>query len=227
MHRRSIIALGGTLAALVLASSTAGAASPGGTTVTVRVEGKSKTLLAPTVIHTHTGWITRYGAPKGKCKATSAAGALDVATRHKWTGTWESSFGDYEITAILGEKHPFSSHSYWELFVDNASSNFGACGTKLHHGATVLFAAVPDSGEFPLALSAPKSARVGHSITIKVDYYNAKGTATPLAGAKVDGKSTNSKGTVTITPARAGTLTLKATKAGYIRSAAVKVHVSH
>src|SRR5205807_10563438 len=116
--------------------------------------------------------LTRFGAPKGKCPDTSAAGALDEATHQHWDGKYESSFGDYEVLSILGEAHSFSSKDFWELFVNNGASSTGACGTHLHAGEELLFAAVPDKGtEFPIAISAPAHVRRGDSFTVKVDWF--------------------------------------------------------
>ena len=129
------------------AAGTAAAASlafAGTAPITVRVEGVKHELLPPTVVHEHAGSLTRFGAPSGKCSDDSAAGALDSATHHNWQGTWESSFGDYEITSILGETHTFSSSKdYWEVFVNNIAAQTGACEIKLKPGEQILFAAVP------------------------------------------------------------------------------------
>jgi hypothetical protein len=202
-----------------------------GLAVTVRVEGLKRTLLPPTVIHTHSGWITKYGAPTGKCPADSAQGALDVATHHDWGGSWDTSLTEYEILSILGETHSFSSKYYWEIFVDNVSASAGACDLKLHPGEQLMFAAVPDSPTtYPIALQAPTSATAGHAFTAKVVYFNGSGKAKPLSGATVSvaGHSgrTNSHGTVRLTPSHAGTFVLHAEHAGYVRAAPVTLHVS-
>ena len=208
------------------------AASAADPSVTVRVEGLKRTLLLPTATHTHAGWITKYGAPTGECSAKSAQGALDVATRHRWRGTWSTQYGpEYEITSILGETHSFSSKYYWEIFVNNVAASAGACELKLHAGEQLLFAAVRDSGTaFPLALEAPRSARVGQTFSVKVVYFTAKGIAKPLSGATVSvaghsGK-TNRRGIVPLTPDHAGTFVLHAQRLGYIRAAPVTVRVS-
>ena len=105
MNLKKLFALGGVT--LMLAALPAAASA---TKVTVRVEGLNHTLLAPRHINVHNGWITRYGAPEGQCPASSAQGALDVGTRHRWRGTWTTQFGpEYEITSILGETHRFTS----------------------------------------------------------------------------------------------------------------------
>jgi len=199
-------------------------------TVTVRIEGLTKTLLAPTKVTTHTGSITKGGTPAGTCPATSAAGALDVAAHHDWTGTYDAKYEDLELTGILGESHPFTSKDYWELFVGHVAAQTGICDVTLHKGEQLLFAAVPDSGtEYPIGVSVAAKATASKPLVAKVVYYNAKGKATPLKGATVKagrhGYRSNRKGEVTLTPSSAGKLAVTATDKGYIRSAPVTVQV--
>jgi hypothetical protein len=212
----------------------AGASSSGSpATVTVRVEGLTKTLLVPAKVTTHTGSITKNGTPAGACPATSAAGALDVATHHNWSGDYDKKFAELEVISILGESHPFTpAKDYWELFVNNVAAQAGVCDVSLHSGDQVLFAAVPDTGpsEFPIVVQAPKHATVGKAFTAKVAFYNAKGKREPLAGATVSGAGKSVKtthaGTVRLKPTKTGTLVLKVTKKGYIRSAPAPVPVA-
>jgi hypothetical protein len=227
VNRRNLLATFVALLAMPAAAHAAGAPK-----VTVRVEGAKKTLLLPTTVQTHSGSITKYGAPKGGCPAQSGQGALDVATRHRWAGKWSTEFGpEYEITSILGETHSFTSKEYWEIFVNNVAASVGACQLHLHAGEQLLFAAVPDSGTaYPLALEAPTSATTGRTFKVKVVYFNGKGIAKPLSGATVSvaghsGK-TNHQGIVPLTPTHAGTFVLQAQHAGYVRAAPVTVHVS-
>jgi hypothetical protein len=230
MHVKRTLALYVATLAVVLAL-VPGALAAGGTTVTVRVEGLNRTLLATKTVTTHTGWITKYGAPKGDCPAMSAQGALDGATRHRWVGTWSTKYGpEYEITSILGETHSFSSTDFWDIFVNNVPASAGACELNLHPGEQLLFAAVPDSGTaYPLALTAPASVTAGHSFTVKVVWFNGGGKSKPLAGARVSGIGvqsalTNSRGLATIVDAHVGALVLhagkKAAKKYYVRAAA-------
>jgi hypothetical protein len=221
MHRRIVLAV-----AIAVAVPGVALAAP---KVTVRVEGKSRTLLPTTAVQTHTGSITKGGAPKGTCSAASGAGALDVATHHRWSGSWDTMFGDYFVKTILGDTEG-GTKSFWEIFVNNVAASSGMCGIRLRSGDKLLFAAVPASGtEYPLGLIAPSTAAVGHTFTVKVVYHNAKGTPKPLAGAtvSVNGHSgnTGSGGTVTLTPSHAGTFTISATKTGYIRAASVTLTV--
>jgi hypothetical protein len=233
MHRRRTFALGGATLALALTPAAALAAkgAGGGTTVTVRVEGLNRTLLAPTqVTAPKTGSITKGGTPKGKCSARTAAGALDVATHHRWNGKWTTSFG-LELIGIFGEQHPFTSKDFWSIWVDDKFAPAGLCGLKLHRGEQLLFAAVSDTfNGFPLVLSAPGTATTGHAFRVTVTYFGKANKKTPLAHARVTGRGisvrTNGHGVATIDPHTAGTLVLKASAPGYIRSAPDRVRVS-
>lgn len=238
MNRRTLLATVVAVLATpgaVLATPAASAAR--GPAVTVRVEGLKRTLLASKVVRPGTGSVRRFGAPAGACPEKSAQGALDLATRHRWGGTWDASFGSYEILTILGEKHPFSPPKYfWELFANNVPASVGACEQKLRRGQQLLFAAVPDTGNaYVTATRAPGTAVVGIPFTIKVVWFNAKGHARPLAGARVTGNAvtttTNSQGVATVIALHPGALVLHASHAwsastAYVRAAPVTVHVS-
>jgi hypothetical protein len=212
-----LIAVGGSLAAFALAPAAALANGP--VSVSVRIEGKSRTLLPATTVRTRTGSITKGGTPAGACPADTAAGALDAATRHDWSG----SYGTYglSVTSVLGESHPFTSPYYWSIFVNNRYASAGICGLKLKPGERLLFAAVSDKGTaYPLVLSAPHHATTGHAFTAKVTYYAAHGSARPLAGVSVSGHPTNAAGEATVTASKSGALHLIASRAGYIRAEA-------
>jgi hypothetical protein len=193
--------------------------------VTVRVEGKTKTLLAATTVQTRSGSITKGGAPSGACPAGSAQGALDVATKGHWRGKFDSSFKSYFVTKILGDTES-GAKTFWEVLVNDVPSQSGFCGTKLRRGDRVLFAVVGSSGATaaPIRVSAPAIATVGQPFTVKAVYYTAKGKAKPLAGAtvKVGSQSakTNSAGTAAFTAPQTGTLKVAAGKTGYIRDEA-------
>lgn len=223
MSWKRTIALGALTCALVVAVS-AGALAAGGApaTVTVRVEGKTKTLLAPKSVTTHSGSITKGGAPAGKCPATSAQGALDVATKGHWSGSFSKSFGSYFLTKILGDTES-GKKAFWEIFVNNVPATTGACAVALHKGDQVLFAVVPSSGDvYPTALTATQTS--GNPIVVHVTWFNARGKQAPLAGATVDGRTTNSHGVVQIPPT-AGKVVLQATKKGYVRSAPLTLNL--
>jgi hypothetical protein len=227
MHKKTILALGGATLALAVASPVALGA---GTQVTVRVEGKTRTLLQTKSVQTHGGFITRNGAPTGACSANSGAGALDVATKHRWTGSWSTSFNDFLIKAILGDTES-SSKFYWGIWINNRYATSGACGLKLHRGDQLLFAV--DSvahHEHPLAIQAPKHAVAGKSFNVKVVSFSDKGKSQPAAHVSLAGAGqgvvTNGHGVAHVVAGRAGTLKLSASGNGFIRAARVRVRVT-
>ena len=106
--------------------------------VTVTVKGKSKLLLPARTVQLKPGWITRGGAPTGKCPATSAQGALNIATHGRWKGSWYSSYHEYFITGILGDNET-SKKDYWGLYVNGKIASKGACDITLKTGDKVVF----------------------------------------------------------------------------------------
>jgi hypothetical protein len=232
MQKSRIIALTGTTLALVLTPMLSTAALAAASQVSVRVEGKTRTLLSSTTVATPSGSgsFKIGGAPAGTCPKSSAAGALDAATHHRWGGIYSAKYSELELTTILGEKWTFSSPNYWSVWANNRYASAGICQLSLHKGDQLLFAAVPDKGsEYPLAIDAPDHATLGHRFSVKVVGY-AKGLAAPLAGAQVTGPGlnalTNRRGVVSITEKRAGTIVLHADRQGYIRAGAVRVRIA-
>jgi Domain of unknown function (DUF4430) len=123
------------VAAFVAPSVASAAAAP---IVTVQIVGKTKTLLPTKTVQTSSGSITRGGVAAGKCSATSAQGALNVATHGNWKGTWYSGYHEYFITGILGDNETTKKY-YWSLYVNGKVSSKGACDVKLRSGDKVLF----------------------------------------------------------------------------------------
>ena len=227
MKIRRTIVLGGALFALSLAiASSALAAS---TKVSVRIEGLKRTLLPATVVSLKSGSITKDGTPTGLCPSTSAAGALDVSTKHRWGGTFDAKYQQLELTSILGESYPFTQDNYyWGIWVNDRYATTGMCDISLHSGERVLFAVDSDkTHEHPLGVSAPRTAPRGKTFKFKVVAYSAAGTPSPLSGASIKGASgkTNKQGVLTITDKHTGRLTLSASAKGYIRSPAETVTV--
>jgi hypothetical protein len=235
MNRRITIAVSAAIAAgaapasIALGADHRAATTAGVSTaaVTVRIEGQSKTLLDPTSATGEKGSITVGGTPAGKCPGSSAAGALDRATRHRWTGKYYASVGGIFVSSILGEMP--SGNDYWTIFVDNKSSSAGLCSIKLRKGEQLLFA-VTDGKEYPAALTAPQTAKVGKSFKVKLVGYSAKGASKPLAGVTITGKGikavkTNGQGTATITDTHKGVLVLRSAPKGEIRTESI-VHLT-
>jgi hypothetical protein len=149
MHKTKAITAGAAALGMTLALATAQvatAAAPhtsatAGPKVSITIQGRTKTLLATKTIQTSSGWITRGGAPTGKCSAESAQGALNVATHGNWKGKWYASYHEYLITGILGDNETTKKY-YWGFYVNGKSSSKGACDVKLKAGDKLLFKVV-------------------------------------------------------------------------------------
>jgi len=135
MNRKTFVALVGAITMALAASGVALAAGTGAA-VTVQIKTLTKTLRQ-TVVHGEKGWITKGGTPRGKCSGNSGAGALDAATRGKWTGKYYASLSGIFVTSILGVKPTGSD--YWAIFVNGKAASTGACGISLHTGERLLF----------------------------------------------------------------------------------------
>jgi hypothetical protein len=228
MNTKKILG-GAALAASAVSLAVAPAALAGATLpkVSVRVEGKTKTLLRAADVRPKPGWITRYGAPKHACSTDTVQGALGVATKGRWKGTWYTSYREYLITGILGETES-GVKNYWEVFVGHVAASAGACELALQRGEHVLFAAVPSTGkaELPTGITGPTGgAKLGVPFTVHVVLYNAKGKPHPLSGATVKGggltATTNAKGNATLVATKTGKLVLTASHKAEIRSETV------
>lgn len=231
MKHSRLIAVGAFAAAAlpVLALPVLGQASSyravqsAGTPVSVRVEGISSTLLAQTAANTKATSIDKDGKPTDTCEGDTAAVALQDATHGHWTaGPFSSGLG-YPVIAIRGESYPFTSAYYWSFWVDNKPATTGICGATLKRGEHLLFfpqcsqesAAGCPQGMFNpnvLALSAPKSARAGRTITVSVSALaNLTGKPSPGVGVKL------SAGGHTVTTGASGKAKLTFAKAGSYR----------
>ncbi|HEY1689046.1 MAG TPA: hypothetical protein VGF95_09315 [Solirubrobacteraceae bacterium] len=134
----SCLALGGAM----LAPAVATAKSSKATKVTVEVLGKPpkhETLLKRTVTLTSKP-VAKYG---GSCSGESAAGALQLATKGTWGGSWDAEYSDYEVTKIAGLNLPFKSKAaanwYWSFWVGGKQASAGVCEVDPKNGQTVLF----------------------------------------------------------------------------------------
>jgi hypothetical protein len=231
MQLRRIYALYGTLA--LLAGLAALAVLPisalaAGTPVFVRIEGLKRTLVSAKRVQTHSGSITKDGAPAGTCPSSSAAGALDAVTSGNWGGTFSASLNELELTSIKGENWPFTQPNYyWAIWVNNRYAQTGMCQITLKRGDHLLFAVdSAKKAEHPVGLSAPARAFEGKSFSVKVVWYSDSGKAKALKGVKIGGATTNNSGVAKITAKKSGKLRLRASPKGYIRSTTVTVKVS-
>lgn len=189
-------------------------------TVSVRVEGARGTLLPVVRVHTRRGSSARDGhAVAGR----SALGALNLATRGRWSGTWSTAYSEWELTGILGETHRFSSKYFWAVYVNHVQASTGAGQLRLRRGDALVFAALPDSdfNEPLIGARGPGTVRAGRAFRVTVVDYNARGRARALKGATVScgGRSarTDAAGVAHLRVAAAGRRTIRVAKRGYVR----------
>lgn len=204
--------------------------------VTVRVEGSSATLLAPTAVTTGPGTFTKApGAPI--CQRDSAGGALEAATGGSWGGAFDG-WGQ-RVETILGETHVFGSGAYWSIYVNASAASEGACTQPVQTGDVITFYPQCEGGPLPacfdgllLLAAAPATVAPGGTATIAVDQvtttyepptWEAVTKRTPAAGATVtvggasavvgaDGRATVPVGEQT------GVQAIRATLAGRVRA---------
>jgi hypothetical protein len=167
--------------------------------VTVRVEGSSSTLLAPTAVTTGPGTFTKApGAPL--CQRDSAGGALETATAGSWGGAFDG-WGQ-RVETILGETHVFGSGAYWSIYVNASAASQGACTQPVQTGDAITFYPQCEGAPLPacfdgllLLASAPATVTPGAAATIAVDQvtttyepptWEAVTRRTPAVGATVD-----------------------------------------
>jgi len=185
--------------------------------VFVRVEGARSTLLSQTLIQTKA-----TSKVKGEvCSGTTAAGALELATRGNWRAKWFSSLDDFEAMTILGESP--AATDYWALWINGRFSDTGACSTRLHAGDHELwFDCLADASGVcsnnPLALRVPSVVRAHKPVKVRVTHLDGSGGAVPAAGAAIKGSGivavTGPEGSATFVPKQAGVLRLHAAKSG-------------
>ena len=222
------LALSLAAAALIAAATSASAAGDPSTAITVRVEGPKQTLVPATSVVLSDGTIVKDGIAADSCSSRSAAGALELATRGDWTGTWSASFNAYFLTSIDGLAFPSTGAQYWAFWVNDAPASLGICSYDPKPGDSLLFFADCFGKSCPknagvLGVKAPAVAVLGRSVTVSVTAYgDAKGTPSSAAGATVSGggakAKTTASGTAKLSFTKAGRFTLTVRAPGAVRT---------
>lgn len=227
----AVLAAGAALAAtLSLATAATSTAAPPPSAITVRVEGTDSTLVRTTAVTLGSAAVSKDGKSADSCGGKSAAGALELATRGNWQGTWSASYKSYFLTAIEGLAFPSTGAEFWAFWVNDAPSSAGICAYDPKPGDSLLF--FPDcygkkcpKSAGVLGAKAAAVATVGRPYSVTVTAYSdAKGTPARAAGATVAGGGASAKttagGTATLKFARAGRFTLEVTEPHAIRTEA-------
>jgi hypothetical protein len=225
----------GALAVLVVALACAAPATAGAapTKVTVRVEGKSKTIFEgalTTDVHAVDGGD---GSGAHKCDGTNggagtvpgptATSAMDSAVKLAgltWSGSFDTSFDDFIVNRIGPDAS--SSSQFWGVAVQGKSLQVGGCQQVVTAGQEVLWA-YDLFGKKLLHASGAKKVRAGKVLSVKV--VDSEKSNAPVAGARIGGKKTNAQGIAKLRFKTTGTKRLKATAAKAVRSNQLTVKV--
>jgi hypothetical protein len=222
----------GALAVLTSAAALAVPATASAATVTVRVEGPSKTIFEGPVT-TATQTVDGHdGKGPQKCDGTNGGanptpgptptGVMDTAIRGSglsWQGDFSSSFQDFVVNRI-GPTASTSSQ-FWNVAVNGKSLEVGGCQAIVKPGQEVLWA-FDSFGKKLLRATGPKQVKAGKVASVKV--IDTEKSA-PVAGARIGGATTNANGVAKLRFKHAGTRRLKATAPKSIRSNALVVKV--
>lgn len=231
----------GALAALIAAALCAAPASAAPSNVTVRVEGASQTVVPRTAVTTDGTPVLVQGS--NSCSGTSAGGALYKAVAGDLGGTW-GAFG-FLLERVRGETQTAPPNSdpapFWSFWVNYRYQDQGICAAELQEGDDVLvfadcFSATNKCASLtPLRIGGvPASVAPGHTISVKLEEFTTKfdpGTNTTIttpeaaenatisaAGQTV---TTGADGSAQLTISAPGAVSIEATKAGRVRTAAV------
>jgi hypothetical protein len=235
----------GLVAGLLALAVAAPAHAAGPATVTLRVEGASRTIFEGPVatdaktIHMASGPAFGGTYPGGDEPCTGTNGgnqghysgpgatpntALDDAAAtgaFSWYGPYDSGYEDFFVDTIAGEGS--LNGPYWDARTNGISNDRGGCQIELQNGDEVLFA-IDGFGKPGLKLSGPATAAPGQAVQGKVT--DAQSGA-PIAGATVGGATSGADGSVALGPfADRGDHDLKADKPGTVRSNRLRVCVT-
>ncbi len=220
----AVAAAFGLLAALPVAES-------GAVKVNVRVEGKTQTLLERNV-DTFAHDVTGDSTGPHKCDGTNGGanpspgptltGAFDDAARKAgvtWQGSWNESFEDFLINTVGPDSS--TSSQFWGTALNFQDTSAGGCQTRVERGDQVLIA-FDSFDKTKLRLTGVSGARSGDAFAL---FVLDGVTGQRIAGARVGGKTSNSKGRVLLRINRRGLYRFKATRKDSIRSNSWKVRI--
>lgn len=156
-------------------------------TVTVSVEGRSSTLLAPIQVEVGNGssesttW-NGEGKMPNSCPNNTAYQAIEKAVK----GNWDRQLF---VETILGETLTWApKEEYWIFYYDHNYAEYGTCAQVLKTGDTVLMQAgvsgpeseewVPQSIPLELEVLSPASKKIeeGKKLTVRITSWKPSTT---------------------------------------------------
>jgi hypothetical protein len=231
----------GALAALLAMALLAAPAGAAPSNVTVRVEGASQTVVPRSAVTTDGAPVLAEGS--NSCSGTSAGGALYKAVAGDLGGTW-GAFG-FLLERVKGETQTAPPNSdpapFWSFWVNYRYQDQGLCAAELQEGDDVLvfadcFSTTNKCASLtPLRIGGvPSSVAPGQPISVKLEEFTTKfdpgtntTTTTPEAAESATIRAagqtvaTDADGTAQLTFSSPGPVSIEATKAGRVRTAAL------
>lgn len=134
--------------------------------------------------------------------------------------TFSTTFDDFFITSIGGVTQ--TSTEFWGILLNFEFTPVGGCQQEVVHNDQILFAFNAFNANFFLKLAGPNTAHVGSPVVLTVTDGQ---TGNPVAGATVNGGTTDANGHVSVTFSHIGVQKLKATKPDAIRSNQISILV--
>lgn len=222
---------------LLVSASTAAAADP--FKVSIRVEGKSRTLVSQRTVTLADAPITNKNDPDPahSCNGQTALGALHAGTGGDWGGKFYEGQGFF-VDTIKGEKP--AGNDFFELWVNHRVASVGFCDAKLRAGDDVLVlrqACVYDPKTKqcppevrPLGVRVAKRIHKGHVATVRIVSYTPAGKSAPAKSATVyvNGRRlgrTDKSGEIKVKGTRTGVATIYAKEKGHARSETARVRI--
>jgi len=227
---RNSVALAALAVLLVLLGTAPSAVAAGPATVSVRAVGTDgQSVLPLTDLTTNETPVVKDGDSEHACAGTSAAGALQLASKGNWNGEWSGGFG-YGVETIEGVSYPFSGPDRWAFWLDNEPVGTGVCGAELSSGDSVLFfeeCVSKEAGVCPsippgvLAIEVPATVEVKEPVTVTVLSYPGEGGepkpadgVTVVGGGDTSALATDAQGQTTLVFAGEGGYTIDAVGSG-------------
>ncbi|KAG6847507.1 hypothetical protein H0H93_007673 [Arthromyces matolae] len=200
--------------------------------VNLRIEGESSTIFEDYLL-TSGHNVTTLSGGNHHCDGTNnhshpfpgptATAALDDASKKgdfTWDGTFFPDFDDFLITKIAGIPKQTNTKKFWHLILNYRDASVGGCQLRVKFLDEILFAFSDTNAT--LRLNGPRVALKGVPIALSVTNGS---TGFPVAGASVANKVTGADGFVSVVFPSVGRHSLKAEKAGVIRSNKLVVDV--
>jgi hypothetical protein len=177
------------------------------------------------------------GSPSGTPTTALHAAAIKsgLAFNAEWYGHLGGVPGDFFITQVGSDANESSApFDAWGYAVNDTTAPVGGCQIALAPGNEVLWAYNYFNLPHLLSMTGPTVVEAGQPFTVRVlDGHSGEALSGAVIGEDVAGVTTalpgspvtNQDGYATVTLARAGTFTLKATRSESVRSNGVTVCV--